>query len=147
MYRELRLDKTLFTQLEAYYLGWYGFEFKSVSQSEGVELQAACWKSWSHPHQKKQAIDPSDTHSFFPLTGVGTQSPPSLPWKFSAFQIQLKIYIYISQKKSKFTGFWSPYTKQQRWSVCCIMCSCGEDFELHLYNDFFSENSAFTIWS
>ncbi|KAL0007353.1 hypothetical protein SO802_008855 [Lithocarpus litseifolius] len=31
------------------------------------------------PHKKKQAIDPFDTHSFFLLTGVGTQSPPSLP--------------------------------------------------------------------
>lgn len=29
-----------------------------------------------HPHQKKQAIDPSDIHSFFPLTGVGTQFLP-----------------------------------------------------------------------
>ena len=29
-----------------------------------------------HSHQKKQAIDPLDTHYFFPLTRVGTQSPP-----------------------------------------------------------------------
>lgn len=43
---------------------------KVLSSKRHVENLDPNHSAELHPHQKKQAIDPSDTQSFFPLTGL-----------------------------------------------------------------------------